>query len=148
MTTAIAFPLAAVAKSLRRATATSMETSAMISDFIHVEQLEISARVGVTDEERSQAQRLTVSMTLWPRRPLVDLGDDVRNTINYSEVCDATKEFTDDCSCRLIETLADLLAMHLLKQFAIQKIAVEIRKFVRPDTTFVAVTVTRSASRS
>jgi hypothetical protein len=36
--------------------------------------------------------------------------------------------------------------MHLLKQFAIQKIAVEIRKFVLPDAKFVAVTVTRSVS--
>jgi dihydroneopterin aldolase len=120
----------------------------MISDSIRVEQLEVSARVGVTDQERNQPQRLTVSMTLWPRRPLVDLGDDVRNTINYSEVCDATKEFANDSSCRLIETLADLLAMHLLKRFAIQQVNVEVRKFVRPDAKFVAVTITRSASIS
>jgi dihydroneopterin aldolase len=120
--------------------------SSLIRDSIRVEQLEVSARVGVTDEERSQPQRLTVSITLWPRRPLVDLGDDIRNTINYSEVCDATKNFADECSCQLIETMADLLAMHLLKRFAIQQITVELRKFVRPDARFVAVTITRSAS--
>lgn len=138
----------AVAKSLAHASATGVESPSIISDFIRVEQLEISARVGVTDEERGQPQRLSVSITLWPRRPLVDLGDDVRNTIDYSEVCDATKEFADNCPCRLIETLADLIAMHLLKRFPIQKIAVELRKFVRPDAKFVAVTVSRSASMS
>lgn len=125
-----------------------MESPASNSDVIHVEQLEVSTRVGVTEAERDQPQRLTISMTLWPRRPFVDLGDDIRNTINYSAVCDAAKEFTDDCSCRLIETLADLLAMHLLKRFAIQKINIELRKFVRPDAKFVAVTITRSASIS
>jgi dihydroneopterin aldolase len=134
-----------VAKSFRRATANCVETSPAISDSIHVEQLEISARVGVTDAERNQPQRLTVSLTMWPHRPLIDLGDDIWNTINYSAVCNETKDFLRDCSCKLIETLADRLAMHLLKQFPIQKITVELRKFVLPDTKFVAVTITRSA---
>lgn len=135
-----------VAKSLPRATATDVETPFVSSDSIHVEQLEISARVGVTDAERDQPQRLAVSLTMRPRGPLVDLADDIRNTINYSEVCNATKEFVHDCSCKLIETLADRLAMHLLKRFPIQRITVELRKFVLPDTKFVAVTVTRGAA--
>jgi 7,8-dihydroneopterin aldolase/epimerase/oxygenase len=116
-----------------------------VSDSVHVEQLEISTRVGVTEAERDQPQRLTVSMTMWPRRPLVDLADDIQNTINYSEVCNQTRDFLRDCSCKLLETLADRLATHLLNQFPIQKIVVELRKFVLPDTKFVAVTITRSA---
>ena len=122
-----------------------METPFAISDSIHVEQLEISARVGVPEIERNQPQRLTVSLTMWPRRPLVDLADDIRNTINYSEVCEQTKEFVRNRADKLIETLADRLATHLLKRFPIQKITVELRKFALPDTKFVAVTVTRSA---
>lgn len=136
---------ASVAKSFRRATARSVETFPAVSDFIHIEQLEVSARVGVTDAERDQPQQLTVSMTMWPRRRLIDLDDDIRNTINYSEVCNATKDFLRDCSCKLIEKLADRLAMHLLKQFPLRKVTVELRKFVLPDTKFVAVTITRSA---
>ena len=83
---------------------------------------------------------------MWPRRPLVDLGDDIRNTINYSEVCDQTKTFVSNRTDKLIETLADCLAVHLLKRFSIQRITVELRKFVRPDAKFVAVTVTRNAA--
>jgi len=85
-------------------------------------------------------------MTMWPRRLLVDLGDDIGNTINYSEVCEQTKEFVRGRADKLIETLADRLAVYLLKQFSIQRITVELRKFVLPDTKFVAVTVTRSAA--
>lgn len=124
----------------------SVETVSLLSDHIRIEQLELSAVIGVTDAERKQPQRLTVSLSLWPRRALVDLGDDIRNTINYSEVCDEVKAFTGDRSDKLIETMADRLAMHLLKRFAIQRIVVEIRKFVRPDAEFVSVTVTRLAS--
>jgi dihydroneopterin aldolase len=116
------------------------------SDHIRIEQLELSVRVGVTDSERAQPQRLSISMLMWPVRPLVDLADDVRNTINYSAVCQETKNFVRDRADKLIETLADALAAHLLKRFAIQRITIEVRKFVVPDTTFVAVTVTRTAA--
>jgi hypothetical protein len=42
--------------------------------------------------------------------------------------------------------LADRLANHLLKTFAIQKVTVELRKFPLPDAKYVSATVTRSAS--
>lgn len=143
---AFCFSSVLVAKFLSRATARSVETISFSPDHIRVEQLELLARVGVTESERSQLQRLTVSMTMWPHRPLVDLGDDIRNTINYSEVCEQTKEFVCARSDKLIETLADRLATHLLKRFPIQKISIELRKFVLPETKFVAVTITRSAA--
>jgi dihydroneopterin aldolase len=123
-----------------------VETSVPISDSIHIEQLEISARVGVTDAERDQSQRLTVSMTMWPRRSFVDLADDIRKTIDYSRVCNETKEFLRDRSYKLIETLADRLATHLLQQFTMQKITLEVRKFVLADAKFAAVIVTRTAA--
>ena len=82
---------------------------------------------------------------MYPRRPLVDLGDDIRNTIDYSEVCTETREFVRNRTDKLIETLADRLAEHLLQRFAMQRITIEIRKFVVPDAKFVAVTLTRIA---
>jgi hypothetical protein len=42
--------------------------------------------------------------------------------------------------------LADRLAAHLLKTFPIQKVVVELRKFVLEDAKYVSATVTRSAS--
>ena len=136
--------MGAVAKSFPRASASSVETTS--SDHIHIEQLELSARVGVTETERAQPQRLSVSMSIWPARPFVDLADDVRNTINYSEVCQETKNFVHDRADKLIETLAEALATHLLKRFAMHRIAIEVRKFIVPETKFVAVTVTRTAA--
>jgi FolB domain-containing protein len=135
-----------VAKSLHRATATDVKTPAVVSDFIHLEQLELLARLGVTETERAAPQRVTISLTLWPRHPLVDLRDEIGNTVNYSKVCDETKAFVRDHSYKLIETLADRLAAHLLKHFSMHKIIVELRKFVLPDTKYVAVTISRTAA--
>jgi dihydroneopterin aldolase len=115
-------------------------------DHIHIEQLVLNARVGVTEAERSKSQPVAISLTFWPRHPLVDLADDLQNTINYSQVCDEVKEFARGRADKLIETLADRLAAHLLARFAIQRITIEVRKFVRPDAEFVAVTLTRNAA--
>ena len=116
------------------------------ADQIHVEQLEIFARVGVPEKERATPQRLTVSITLWPKQDTGDLGDQIGRTVNYSAVAEEAKSFARDQSVNLIETLADRLAMHLLGNFAIQEIRVELRKFVLKDAKYASVRVTRTAS--
>ena len=116
------------------------------SDRIHIEQLEIFARVGVPEKERASAQRLTVNITFWPQPHTRDSEDKIDKTVNYSAVAEAARNFACDQSVNLIETLADLLAMHLLGKFALQKITVELRKFVLPDAKYVSVTVTRTAA--
>jgi dihydroneopterin aldolase len=116
------------------------------SDAIHIEQLEVSARIGVPEEERATAQRLTVSISFWPHHRTRDLDDNIQQTVNYSSVAEDAKNFVRDQSVSLIETLAHRLAGHLLKTFAIQKVTVEVRKFALPDTKYVSATVTRAAS--
>jgi dihydroneopterin aldolase len=116
------------------------------SDEIHIEQLEVSARIGVPEEERATPQRLTVSISFWPHHRTRDLDDNIQQTVNYSAVAEEAKNFVRDQSVSLIETLAHRLAGHLLKTFAIQKVTVEVRKFALPDTKYVSATVTRAAS--
>jgi 7,8-dihydroneopterin aldolase/epimerase/oxygenase len=117
-----------------------------LSDRIHIEQLEISARVGVPEKERATPQRLTISISFWPYHDRRDMADKIDNTVNYSIVAEETKNFVREQSTSLIETLADRLATHLLKTFHIQKVTVELRKFPLEDAKHVSVTVTRTAS--
>ena len=116
------------------------------ADHIHIEQLEIFARVGVPEKERATPQRLTVSITLWPKQDTRDSGDQIGRTVNYSAVAEEARNFVRDQSVNLIETLADRLAMHLLGSFAIQEIRVELRKFVLQDAKYVSVRVMRTVS--
>jgi 7,8-dihydroneopterin aldolase/epimerase/oxygenase len=115
-------------------------------DEIRIEQLEISARIGVPEEERVTPQRLTINISFWPYQQTRDLDDNIHNAVNYSVVADETKNFVRGQSVNLIETLADQVAAHLLKTFPIQKVTVEVRKFALPDAKYVSATVTRSAS--
>jgi dihydroneopterin aldolase len=116
------------------------------ADEIHIEQLDVSARIGVGEEERAIPQRLTMSISFWPYQQTRDLADNVHHTVNYSAVVEETKSFVRDQSVNLIETLADRLAIHLLKTFPIQKVTVELRKFSLQDAEYVSTTVTRTAS--
>ena len=115
-------------------------------DKIHIEQLDVSARIGVPEQERAAPQRLTVSISFWPFQQTRDLADNIHQAVNYSAVAEETKSFVRDQSVNLIETLADLLAAHLLKTFPIQKVTVELRKFPLQDAKYVSATVTRTAS--
>ena len=115
-------------------------------DRIHIEQLEVSTHIGVPEEERRAPQRLTVSVSFWPNHEAGDLADKIENAVNYSDVVEETKNFVRDQSVNLIETLADRLAMHLLKHFRIQKVTIELRKFPFENAKYVSVTITRTAS--
>lgn len=112
-------------------------------DRVHIERLEIFAHIGVPDEERAAAQRLTFSITFWPVRQSGELEDQIARAVNYASVCGATKKFVAARRDKLIETLADALAKHLLEVFEIRRIAIELRKYILPDVEFVSVTVTR-----
>ena len=115
-------------------------------DEIHIDQLEVSTHIGVPEQERAAPQRLTVSISFWPHQQARDLADNIHKAVNYSAVAEETKSFVRDQSVNLIETLADLLAAHLLKTFPIQKVRVELRKFPLQDAKYVSATVTRTAS--
>ena len=116
-------------------------------DQIHIEELDVSTRIGVPDEERAAPQRLTASISFSPYHEAGDLADKIENAVNYSAVVDETKNFVRDQSVKLIETLADRLAMHLLKNFRMQSVTIELRKFPFEDAKYVSVTVTRTALR-
>ena len=117
-----------------------------MNDHIHIEQLEVFARIGVPDDERSSPQRLTFNLTFWPTCNAPAVGDEIVQTVDYAAVCAETKSFVQARSDRLIETLADALAIRLLDIFEIKKITIELRKFILPDVEFVSVTVTRDRS--
>jgi 7,8-dihydroneopterin aldolase/epimerase/oxygenase len=112
-------------------------------DVIRIERLELFAHIGVPEEERAEAQRLTFNLTLWPARPLAELDDEIRRAVNYAAVCAEVKSFVQDRRDKLIETLAQAVAARLLERFEIRRITVELRKYILPEVEFVSVTVTR-----
>jgi FolB domain-containing protein len=139
--------IATLAKCCGRVTATDVdETFSTGTDRIRIEQLDVYTRVGVTDSERSRPQRITLSLTVWPRVAFTTLDDDVTRTVDYSDLCRSAREFVESRSVKLIETLVSEVAAHLLKEFPLRAIEIELRKYVLPDAKHVAVIIRREAT--
>ncbi len=115
-----------------------------MSDLIRVIDLEVQAHIGVPDAERARAQKLLISleMAVESFRPAAK-ADDVALTVDYHAVTEQVKRIVTQRQRKLLETLAEQIAADLLTNFAIEKITVEIKKFVLPDTAHVAVKIER-----
>ena len=113
---------------------------------IHIEQLKVFARIGVTKSERARQQRLVFNITVWPARDLRDIKDAVSRTVDYASLCREVKTYLKKKSPRLLETLAQELTSHLVRKFHIRKIRLEIRKFVLKDAAYASVSVIREAA--
>lgn len=116
-------------------------------DQIHIEQLRLFGRVGVSDAEREKPQALAINITLWPSRRIDDLDDQIDQATDYAAVCEETQDFIKQREDHLIETLANSVAMFLLNRFSVRQVRIELRKFVLPDAAYTAVIVTRIATR-
>jgi len=119
-----------------------------LDSLIRVQGLEIFGHIGVPDEERASPQRLTFNLTFWPVRSSQELRNEIGRAVNYANVCEEVKKFVGRRRDRLIETLADALAVHLLEAFEIRRVTVEVRKYILPDVEFVSVRVTRERSKN
>jgi dihydroneopterin aldolase len=130
----------------RLAAASVSATLDFVDDRIHIEGIEVSARIGVPEEERAVAQRLGFSVTYWPIRPMPELDDEIERAVNYAAVCAELRKFVEQRRDKLIETLANAVALHLLQTFEIRRVAVELRKYILPKVEFVSVRVTHERS--
>ncbi len=106
---------------------------------IVIQGLSVECHVGVPDEERRHPQTLSITATLTPRVAFADLQDNIVQTADYDLAARRISAVAQARPRRLIETLAVELADMLLAEFALTAAEVEIRKFILPNTEYVAV---------
>ena len=112
-------------------------------DQILISRLELSTRIGATEAERSQPQRVLASIVLEPARGFAEARDRLSLTVDYDAAAQAVKAHAAAGERTLIETLAEELASLLLRRFALTAVEVELRKFFLPDAEFTGVRMRR-----
>jgi len=108
-------------------------------DRIIIHGLRIDTHIGVPNEERATAQQLLVNVVLTPLSSFDGLKDDIARTVDYDTAAQRIAALAAERPRHLIETLADEIAHLLLSEFAAQSVEVEVRKFILPQTEYVAV---------
>ena len=112
-------------------------------DLILIADLELKSHIGITPEERSVAQRLTVSLEIEPRNSFVCLNDELSRTVDYFAVSRRLQEVSLKRPRNLIETLAQDIAAVVLGEFEVARVSIELKKYILPDTRYVAVKIAR-----
>ena len=111
---------------------------------ITIVDLEVHYRVGLTDEERAQAQKLLLTIDLTVDFSTAAISDRIEKTINYQTVVNDLLSFGDNRNWKLVERLVTNIADHLLTEYKPQSVFVEAKKFVIPQARYVAVSITRA----
>jgi len=115
----------------------------MAMDQITISELEVFFYVGVPEVERERPQRLLITLVMDHDFSGAAVSDDLTATIDYAAVCQRVTDLGRDRSWRLIEKLAEDIATLVLAEFKPVRVSVEIRKFILPETRYVAVRMIR-----
>jgi len=113
--------------------------------IIEIKGLSVTAFIGVPAEERQQAQPLCFDLRFAALLQPETLNEDLKATIDYAVVSQRLVELVQMRPRKLIETVADEVAEFFLKEFSLRWIEVTVRKFILPNTEYVAVTTRRES---
>lgn len=114
-----------------------------MNDTIIISDIEAQCFIGVPDEERNAPQCLLISLELEDDFTKASAEDDLMATINYHAVYLRVQEVCAEGERKLIETLAEDIALSILREFRIKCIRVEVKKFILPKTGHVSVKIER-----
>ena len=115
---------------------------------ISIVDLEVFYHVGVPDAERTQPQRLLLTVGLEADFTAAAISDSIADTINYFAVSQRLLKFGEGREWKLIEKLAADIADTVLAEFKPQSVSVEVKKFIIPEARYVSVTFRSADSLS
>ena len=111
--------------------------------FITIVDLEVFYRVGVTDEERAQPQRLLLTIDIKFDFTSAAVSGRLGRTVDYSEVSKQLIRLGENRNWKLIESVATDIAGKILSEFRPESVTIEVKKFSIPEARYVSVSVTK-----
>jgi 7,8-dihydroneopterin aldolase/epimerase/oxygenase len=116
-------------------------------DKILISAIDCVAAIGVTSEERTIKQRLSIDIELWVDSARAAKTDSLKDALDYSKVAVRVMEACGSRDFHLIETMAELLAAEILQEFPTPQVRVLVRKIspvVEPRVQYVSIEIVRS----
>jgi len=120
-------------------------------DKIFISRIDCVASVGVTPEERTMKQRLSIDVEFSADASLAARHDSLKDAIDYASVAAVVMQVCQARPFHLIETVAEHLAGRILNDFPISEVRVLVRKLspiVEPRVEYVSVQVIRTRSNT
>ena len=116
------------------------------SDKIHVSDIDCVAAIGVTPEERTMRQRLSVDVEVATDVRQAARSDSLKDALDYAQIVNLVVELAGSRDFHLIETFAELIASRVLSDLNCETVRVVVRKLtpvLSSRVRFVAVEIVR-----
>jgi 7,8-dihydroneopterin aldolase/epimerase/oxygenase len=116
-------------------------------DKILISAIDCVAAIGVTTEERTIRQRLSIDIEILTDSAHAARSDSIKDALDYSRIAVLVRDVCQSRDFHLIETLAELLAGRILADFATPQVRVLVRKIspvVEPRVNYVSIEIVRS----
>ena len=116
-------------------------------DKILISAIDCVAAIGVTPEERTMKQRLSIDIEFLTDAARAAQQDSLKDAVDYSQVAVLVMEVCRSRDFHLIETLAEILAGRILAGFPTPQVRVLVRKIspvVEPRVNYVSIELVRS----
>lgn len=98
-------------------------------DYITIDDLEVFANHGVLKEENNLGQKFLISAKLYYDFRDASREDEIEYAVNYAQVCANIVEYMKSNTFKLIETVADRLAIMLLVNYSnLYRVEVTVKK--------------------
>jgi dihydroneopterin aldolase len=118
-----------------------LETGQQIcsGEWIEINDLEVSGRIGVPEMERQTPQRMLVCLRFQIQTSFAMLNDQLEKTIDYGEVAAEVEKVVRITEAHLIEKLVSEIGDALIARFPMERLEIELRKFILPKARYVSV---------
>ena len=116
-------------------------------DKILISGIDCVTAIGVTPEERTMKQRLSIDVEIDSDTARAAQTDSLKDALDYSRVATVVMEVCRSRDFHLIETVAELLAGRILADFPATQVRVLVRKtspVLEPRVNYVSVEIVRS----
>jgi len=109
-------------------------------DKIILKDVEFFCSIGISSKERSKKQKIFADIEMFFDTRKAAQKDDLKFTINYSDVFDLMKNIAEEKEYKLIETLANDIAEGIFDKFDVKKVNIEVRKYLPNFKAAVKIT--------
>jgi dihydroneopterin aldolase len=116
-----------------------------VTDIVSIRDLRVSTVIGVYDWERETEQALTFSVDMAADVARAAARDDLRDALDYSAVVDTVKCVVIEGKFQLIETAAERVAQHLIADYGLSWVRVQIIKPITSEGYTAAISIERGA---
>jgi len=104
--------------------------------FLKIENIKLWARVGVLDKERQLGQLFNLDIFLWTDFDKCTANDDIKKTIDYSELVEILKDHSQNIYCFTIEKYSNEILEIINQEFKFSKVKIILTKCNPPITGF------------